>query len=97
MDGIRRASFSLFQHVSPRTSFSLSPETALGARPRAKSTAAIDEAMKGIDWTPLGGGSHYSVNRLGISKSPTNSLKHDIIINIENTGNSSISVIQQLF
>ena len=85
MEEIRRASFSLFQHISPRSSFSLSPGTSL--KTRAKSTAAIDDAMKGLDWTPILGGSHYSLNRLGVTKSPATSLKHDVIINIEDTGN----------
>ena len=86
MDDIRRASFSLFQHISPRSSFSLSPGRSLATK--AKSTAAIDDAMKGMDWTPILGGSHYSLNRLGLTKqSPTTSLKHDVIINIEDAGN----------
>ena len=86
MEEIRRASFSLFHHISPRSSFSLSPGTSLTTR--AKSTAAIDDAMKCMDWTPILGGSHYSLNRLGVSKSPTTSLKHDVIINIEDAGNN---------
>ena len=86
MEEIRRASFSLFHHISPRSSCSLSPGTSLTTR--AKSTAAIDDAMKCMDWTPILGGSHYSLNRLGVSKSPTTSLKHDVIINIEDTGNN---------
>ena len=85
MEEIRRASFSLFHHISPRSSFSLSPGTSLTTR--AKSTAAIDDAMKCMDWSPILSGSHYSLNRLGVSKSPTTSLKHDVIINIEDAAN----------
>ena len=94
MEEIIRASFSLFHHISPRSSFSLSPRTTLTAK--AKSTAAIDDAMKGMDWTPILGGSHYSLNRLGVTKSPTTSLKHDVIINIEDAGNNDELVFVSL-
>ncbi len=86
MESIRRASFSLFQHVSPRTSFSLHPDDSNlilhggGAGPqRAKSTAAIDDAMRALDWTPILGGSTYELHRAGRGKSPTHSLRHDLM------------------
>ena len=91
----RRASFSVFSSKSPRSSLSVSPRPSISKSARASfsrsprgSTTAIDDALVNINWSPILGGSRYSVNRSSISRSSNASVKHDVIITIENAGKS---------
>ena len=66
---------------SARASFSRSPATSTLALdkelfPQTTSLAQIDQALRSIDWTPVLGGSSYSVNRspyhTPMTRSPAN-------------------------
>ena len=60
---------------SARASFSRSPATSTLAldkelAPHTTSLAQINDALRSIDWTPVLGGSSYSINRSYLCKSP---------------------------
>ncbi len=107
MEEVRRASFSLFQgRRSPRSSFSISPvgdksrsaRASFSRSPRG-SSAAIDDALMNMDWTPILGGSRYSVSRssrsvsISVSKSPNSPVPQEFIICVEDA-DASVSVAQ---
>ena len=94
-DEKRRASFSVFQFPgqSPRWSLSISPRPSISRSARASfsrshrgSTVALEDALDNINWSPILGGSRYSVNRSSISRSSNASVKHDVIITIKGAG-----------
>ncbi len=87
VEGVRRASFSVVTAASSSSiSASAAQEDQSGAECRSarasfsRSTAAIDEALMNIDWSPCLGGSgssfsmHGSRSSVSVSRSPTTSL-----------------------